>query len=66
MTPELSNRIDHKIVFHPLSKEDLTKIFNHQIKKFLSAWQENPAVKLPKFNKAEVNKIIDKIYDPAF
>ena len=66
ITPELSNRIDHKIVFHPLSKEDLTKIFNHQIKKFLSAWQENPAVKLPKFNKAEVKKIIDKIYDPAF
>ena len=66
ITPELSNRIDHKIVFKPLSKENLTEIFNHQIKKFLSAWKENENVKLPKFTKTEVAKIIDKIYDPAF
>ncbi len=66
ITPELSNRIDHKVVFRPLNKENLTSIFNQQIKTFLSAWQENEQVKLPKFTKAEVAKIIDKIYDPAF
>ena len=66
ITPELSNRIDHKIVFKPLSKENLTEIFNNQIKKFLEAWKENKQVQLPKFTKAEVTKIIDKIYDPAF
>jgi ATP-dependent Clp protease ATP-binding subunit ClpC len=66
ITPELSNRIDHKIVFKPLSKENLTDIFNNQIKKFLEAWKENNQVKLPKFTKTEVSKIIDKIYDPAF
>ena len=66
ISPELSNRIDYKVVFRPLGKEDLTKIFNQQIKKFLSAWKENKQVKLPKFTKAEVEKIIDKIYDPAF
>lgn len=66
ITPELSNRIDHKVVFRPLNKESLTSIFNQQIKTFLSAWQENEQVKLPKFTKAEVAKIIDKIYDPAF
>ena len=66
ITPELSNRIDHKIVFKPLDKENLKEIFNHQIKKFLAAWKENEAVKLPKFSQTEVSKIIDKIYDPAF
>ena len=66
LTPELSNRIDHKVVFRPLSKENLTSIFNQQIKTFLSAWKENDQVKLPKFSKAEVAKIIDQIYDPAF
>ena len=66
LTPELSNRIDHKVVFRPLSKENLTSIFNQQIKTFLSAWKENDQVKLPRFSKAEVKKIVDEIYDPAF
>lgn len=66
ITPELSNRIDHKVVFRPLSKENLTSIFNQQLKTFLAAWKENEQVKLPKFTKAEIAKIIDQIYDPAF
>ena len=66
ITPELSNRIDHKIVFKPLTKENLTEIFNNQMSKFLEAWKENNQVKLPKFTKNEVSKIIEKIYDPAF
>lgn len=66
ITPELSNRIDHKVVFRPLSKENLTSIFNQQLKTFLAAWKENEQVKLPKFTKAEITKIIDQIYDPAF
>ena len=66
LTPELSNRIDHKVVFRPLTKANLADIFNQQIKTFLAAWKENDQVKLPKFSKAEVDKIIDKIYDPAF
>ncbi|MBR2157912.1 hypothetical protein IJ913_00435 [bacterium] len=53
-------------MFRPLSKENLTEIFNNQIKKFLEARKENNQVQLPKFTKAEVTKIIDKIYDPAF
>lgn len=66
LTPELLNRIDHKIVFRSLSKEDLTTIFNQKIKTFLAAWKENDKVQLPKFTKAEIAKIIDKIYDPQF
>lgn len=66
LTPELSNRIDHKIVFRALNKADLTEIFNQKIKTFLAARKTNDKVKLPKFSKAEVEKIIDKIYDPQF
>mgnify|MGYP001689460937 FL=1 len=66
ITPELSNRIDHKIVFRPLNKENLITLFNQKIKTFLAAWKTNGKVKLPKFSKAEVEKIIDKIYDPQF
>ena len=66
ITPELSNRIDHKIVFRPLNKENLITLFNQKIKSFLAAWKTNEKVKLPKFSKAEVEKIIDKIYDPQF
>ena len=63
---QLSNRIDHKIVFRPLNKENLITLFNQKIKTFLAAWKTNEKVKLPKFSKAEVEKIIDKIYDPQF
>ena len=66
LTPELSNRIDHKIVFRALTKADLSEIFNQKIKTFLTARKANDKVKLPKFTKAEVEKIIDKIYDPQF
>lgn len=66
LTPELSNRIDHKIVFRALNKKDLTAIFNQKIKVFLEARKTNDKVKLPKFNKADIEKIIDKIYDPQF
>lgn len=66
ITPELSNRIDHKIVFRALNKKDLTEIFNQKIKTFLAARKANDNVKLPKFNKTDVEKIIDKIYDPQF
>ena len=66
ITPELSNRIDHKIVFRPLNKENLITLFNQKIKTFLATWKTNEKVKLPKFSKAEVEKIIDKIYDPQF
>lgn len=66
LTPELLNRIDHKVIFRSLNKKDLTIIFNQKIKSFLAAWKTNDKVQLPKFSKAEVEKIIDKIYDPQF
>jgi ATP-dependent Clp protease ATP-binding subunit ClpC len=39
LSPELLNRIDHKVVFKPLSKDDLKAIFNMQLATFLEAWK---------------------------
>jgi ATP-dependent Clp protease ATP-binding subunit ClpA len=39
LSPELLNRIDHKVVFRPLSKDDLKSIFNMQLATFLEAWK---------------------------
>jgi ATP-dependent Clp protease ATP-binding subunit ClpA len=39
LTPELLNRIDYKVVFKPLSKDDLKSIFNMQLATFLDAWK---------------------------
>ncbi len=41
------------------------KIFINNIK-IVTAFLVTMKVKLPKFSKAEVEKIIDKIYDPQF
>jgi ATP-dependent Clp protease ATP-binding subunit ClpA len=39
LSPELLNRIDYKVVFKPLSKDDLKSIFNMQLATFLEAWK---------------------------
>ena len=66
LSPELLNRIDHKVVFRPLSKDDLKSIFNMQLATFLEAWKWKEWVKLPKFTAKQVKDIIDKIYDPQY
>ena len=66
LTPELLNRIDHKVVFKPLSKDDLKFIFNMQLATFLDAWKWKEWIKLPKFTAKQVKDIIEKIYDPQY
>jgi len=66
MSPELLNRIDHKVVFKPLSKDDLKAIFNMQLATFLDAWKWKEWIKLPKFTAKQVKDIIEKIYDPQY
>ena len=66
MSPELLNRIDHKVVFKPLSKDDLKSIFNMQLATFLDAWKWKEWIKLPKFTAKQVKDIIEKIYDPQY
>ncbi|MCK9467114.1 MAG: ATP-dependent Clp protease ATP-binding subunit [Candidatus Absconditabacterales bacterium] len=66
MSPELINRIDHKIVFKPLSKEVLTDIFKKNLKEFLDSWKANSKAILPEYTEREIKAIIDKIYDPQY
>jgi ATP-dependent Clp protease ATP-binding subunit ClpB len=66
MSPELLNRIDYIIVFRPLSKEILAKIFKQKLEEFYSQWKSKEGVKLPKFSKKKIEEIIDEIYSPEF
>ena len=66
LSPELLNRIDHKVVFRPLSKDNLKAIFNMQLATFLEAWKGKEWIKLPKFTAKQVKDIIEKIYDPQY
>ena len=66
LSPELLNRIDHKVVFKPLSKDDLKSIFNMQLATFLEVWKWKEWIKLPKFTAKQVKDIIEKIYDPQY
>jgi ATP-dependent Clp protease ATP-binding subunit ClpC len=66
LTPELINRLDHINVFKPLSKEVLSKIFDMEIKQFLTQWKTKKWVKLPTFNKKKIWEIVSKIYEPQY
>ena len=67
MSPELMNRIDHKIIFKPLSKKILAKIFKQQIDSFLKQRKEqHTTLSLPRYNAQKIATIIDKIYDPQY
>ncbi|USN55570.1 MAG: ATP-dependent Clp protease ATP-binding subunit [Candidatus Peribacteria bacterium] len=66
LAPELVNRLSGLLVFSPLSKEVLADIFRVQYKEFSDQWKTKEGIKLPKFTKERIAKIIDKIYDPQF
>ncbi len=63
MSPELLNRLDHVIVFRPLSKKIMKDILKSQLKDFMKAWWENTAV-LPTFTDKKLRDIVDEVYDP--
>lgn len=65
LAPELLNRIDSTVVFSPLSKENLEKIFSEKISQFLNHWKKS-WLKLPSYNKQKVKDIVEEIYDPAY
>jgi ATP-dependent Clp protease ATP-binding subunit ClpC len=66
LSPELLNRIDHKIVFRHLSKSDFTNIFKINLNEFLATRAQNSSVELPKFTDKKINEIVEKIYDPVY
>ncbi|USN57070.1 MAG: ATP-dependent Clp protease ATP-binding subunit [Candidatus Peribacteria bacterium] len=61
---ELLNRIDHTVVFHPLSKEVMTDIFQKEYATFSQQWSGRDGVSVPKLSPKKIGEIIDKIYDP--
>ncbi|MFA6600373.1 MAG: ATP-dependent Clp protease ATP-binding subunit [Candidatus Omnitrophota bacterium] len=62
--PEFLNRIDDTIVFHPLSREDLTQIIEIELKELKDRLKEK---KMDLLLSEEVMKfLIDKGYDPVF
>ena len=65
LAPEMLNRIDSTIVFSPLSKENLEKIFSEKIKEFLNHWKKS-WLKLPTYNKEKIKEIVEEVYDPAY
>ncbi|HMT01199.1 MAG TPA: ATP-dependent Clp protease ATP-binding subunit [Candidatus Absconditabacterales bacterium] len=66
MSPELLNRLDHNIIFKPLSKEVLNEIFQQKLSEFEKARKIKEEIKIPNFSAKKREEIIDKIYDPQF
>lgn len=66
MSPELLNRLDHNIVFKPLSKEILGEIFQQKLNEFEKARAIKEEIKIPAFSAKKRAEVIEKIYDPQF
>jgi ATP-dependent Clp protease ATP-binding subunit ClpB len=64
LSPEFLNRLDHTIVFHPLSKPLLAQIFKTQYADFSSHRSTREDVSVPTLSDARVDEIIEDIYDP--
>jgi len=62
--PEFLNRIDEIVIFEWLTKEDLIKIVDIQLKKI--SWRMEKNWKKIKFSDEVKNFIVEKSYDPKF
>jgi ATP-dependent Clp protease ATP-binding subunit ClpB len=62
--PEFLNRIDETIIFHTLTREDLEKIVDIQLR-FLTERLKNRHLSV-EFTDAAEKQLIDEGYDPAF
>lgn len=63
--PEIVGRIDEKIVFRPLSKEDLQKIVSLEAERSLAGVRENRGTKVD-LHHTLVSHIVEEGYDPRF
>lgn len=66
LSPEFINRFDNIVVFKPLSKEILARIFKIKLNEYLSYWKWKEGIKLPEFTMKKIDWIIEKIYKPEF
>jgi ATP-dependent Clp protease ATP-binding subunit ClpC len=64
--PEWLNRIEHKVVFKPLSIETLKKIFSIHFVVLQEAWKEKSII-MPHYTELELENLIkEKMYDPQY
>ncbi len=63
--PEFLNRIDDTIVFHPLGKEDITKIVRLMSQTFIKRVEENMKINVS-FSDNAIDKIVAEGYDEAY
>ena len=64
LTPEFLNRIDEKIVFHPLSREQLESIVGLQLDLIVQRGAEKQIQF--EFDESVKNEIAEQAYDPVF
>lgn len=66
LSPELLNRIDHKIVFSPLDYKQLTSIFTKLYNQFAEQRKANDKAIVPTFTDEEVQEKVKELYDPQY
>jgi ATP-dependent Clp protease ATP-binding subunit ClpA len=63
-SPEFMNRLDRVVLFSPLSKESVDKIFDLEVKSFFNLSKTRGASVFPTFTPEARQFIIDRGYDP--
>lgn len=66
LSPELLNRIDHKIVFQPLDYVQLEKVFNKLYHQFAQQRQANPLAVVPSFTNDQITEKVKELYNPQY
>jgi len=59
---ELINRLDKIVIFNPITKDLLQKIFDKYYKEYRKLWKEKRWISVPSVKKEEVKKLIDKVH----
>ena len=66
LSPELLNRIDHKIVFRPLGLPQLKSIFVKLYNVFKDNRSDQPSAKVPTFTDKQIDAKVKELYDPLY
>lgn len=66
LSPELLNRIDHKVVFNPLTHNELEHIFKKLYTSFSTQWKANPKAIVPIYDNESISNKVKELYNPQF
>ena len=59
---ELINRLDKIVIFNPITKDLLQKIFEKYYKEYRRLWKEKKWVTVPSVKKDEIKQLIEKVH----